>query len=79
MDPKPRPNQAAYLEVLRRMTPEQKLAKAFELSAMDKKQRLASLRRRFPIASADEFRWIVAADLLLNRNDFIKMNHDHVE
>lgn len=32
MDPKPRPNHRRYIEILRRMTPEQRLAKAFELS-----------------------------------------------
>lgn len=32
MDPKPRPNHAKYIEVLRSMTSEQRLNKAFELS-----------------------------------------------
>ncbi|HVA50246.1 MAG TPA: hypothetical protein VNH11_28080 [Pirellulales bacterium] len=44
-DPKPRPNHRRYIEVLRKMTPEQRLAKAFELSEMLKELRL---RERFP-------------------------------
>ena len=32
MDPKPRPNHRLYLEALRRLTPEQRLLKAFELT-----------------------------------------------
>ena len=36
MDPKPRPNHKLYIEILRRMTVEQKLQKVFELSEMGK-------------------------------------------
>jgi len=32
VDPKPRPNHEIYLVALRRMTPEQRLLKAFELT-----------------------------------------------
>jgi hypothetical protein len=35
-DPKPRPNHALYTQILRRMTPEQRLMKAFEPSEMPK-------------------------------------------
>ena len=48
MDPKPRPNHRRYIEVLRSMTPEQRLAKAFELSASSKQLFLDGLRTRFP-------------------------------
>lgn len=48
MDPKPRPNQDRYLEVLRRMTPEQRLLKAFELSEFARTLFKAGLRHRHP-------------------------------
>lgn len=32
VDPKPRPNNRMYVEILRRMSPAERLAKAFELS-----------------------------------------------
>ena len=32
MDPKPRADHRLYLQILRRLTPEQRLLKAFELS-----------------------------------------------
>ena len=54
-DPKPRPNEAAYLNVLRRMTPQQRLAKAFELSELSRKLFRQGLSERFPDLSADDF------------------------
>lgn len=45
---KERPNHAAYLEVLRRMTPEQRLTKAFELSEATRALFRQGLRERFP-------------------------------
>lgn len=56
MNPKPRPNHQKYLEVLRRMTPEQRLLKAFELSRMSRELFLAGLRKRFPDLSDEELR-----------------------
>lgn len=56
VDPKPRPNHQRYLEVLRRMTPAQRLAKAMELSEEVKKLFLYGLRRSFPEASETEIR-----------------------
>ena len=55
MDPKPRPNHRLYIETLRRMTPEQRLLKAFELSELGKELFRAGLRRRFPDATSEEF------------------------
>jgi hypothetical protein len=54
MELKPRPNRAMYLEVLRRMTPAQRLAKAMELSELGKRLFLHGLRRRFPEANERE-------------------------
>jgi hypothetical protein len=70
MNPKPRPNHQRYLEVLRAMTPEQRLQKAFELSAFTKALFREGLRKRFPSASEAEFRQILLARLAKchNRN-----------
>ena len=45
---KPRPNHAVYLRVLRAMTPEQRLRKAFELGSTARALFEHGLRRRFP-------------------------------
>lgn len=55
MDIKPRPNHRLYLQVLRRMTPEQRLKKAMELSALVKRLFRQGLRQRFPHLSPEEF------------------------
>lgn len=55
MDIKPRPNHARYLEILRSMTEEQRLQKAFEMSAFSKALFKQGLRERFPDLSEDEF------------------------
>jgi len=47
---KAQPNRAAYIETLRRMTPGQRLAKAFELSDMAHEALRAGLSTRFPEA-----------------------------
>lgn len=51
---KPRANRDVYLATLRRMTPEQRLAKALELSEMTHVALRAGLRNRYPDASTDE-------------------------
>jgi hypothetical protein len=48
MDIKPRPNQHRYIEILRSMTPEQKVLKVFELNALGKELCLTGLRMRHP-------------------------------
>jgi hypothetical protein len=62
MDPKPRPNHRLYLEILRRMTPEQKLTKVFEMNAWLRELFAHGLRARFPDLSDSEFK-----NLLLER------------
>jgi hypothetical protein len=52
MDGKPRPNHHVYLRVLRAMTPEQRLRKAFELGAAARAMFEHGLRRRFPTLNA---------------------------
>jgi hypothetical protein len=51
---KPRPNQAQYLEILRRMTPAEKFAKVCELTELMRECLRAGLRQRFPELSDEE-------------------------
>ncbi len=44
---KPQPNHSLYLTALRKMTPEQRLRKAFELSMLTKELFLSGLKKRF--------------------------------
>ena len=55
MNIKPRPNHKRYIEVLRSMTPEQRLLKAFELSELGKQLFKSGLRKRHPELSEEEF------------------------
>jgi len=70
MDPKPRPNHREYIEVLRRMTPEARLMRAFELSEFTRTLFLHGLRQRFPDLSEEEFQRLALKrlDLCHNRN-----------
>ena len=56
---KPRPNHRRYLEVLRRMTPQERLRKAFELSQFSRTLFVEGLRRLHPDASAEEFQRVL--------------------
>lgn len=51
---KPRPNHAVYLSVLRKMGPEARLRKAFELSAFSRALFRSGLSHRFPGLSATQ-------------------------
>jgi hypothetical protein len=51
---KPKLNRAMYIETLRRMSPEERLSKAFELSEMTRELLKAGLAQRYPSASAEE-------------------------
>ena len=53
-DIKPRPNRARYIDTLRRMTPEQRLAKALELSELSRDLTRAGLRERHPETTETE-------------------------
>jgi hypothetical protein len=63
MNPKPRPNHHRYLQMLRAMSPEQRLLKAFDLSSFSKTLFLEGLRARFPQATAAEIHRILMARL----------------
>ena len=47
---------AMFLDIQRRMTPGEKIARVFELSALVKAMAVAGLRYRFPEASDEEIR-----------------------
>jgi len=53
-DIKPRPNHERYLEILRAMTPGQRLLKSWELTETTRKLFRAGLRHRFPHLSEEE-------------------------
>lgn len=52
-------NSPVYLQMLRRMTPEQRLQKSFELAEFAKELFVQGLRKRFPNASQEEFQTIL--------------------
>ena len=70
MNPKPHPNHKRYLQILRSMTPEQRLQKAFELSEFTRQLFIQGLRKRFPNATEEEFKQILLKriDKCHNRN-----------
>jgi len=68
MDSKPRPNRQLYLETLRRMTPEQRLLKAFELTDLTHELLRAGVRQRFPDAGEDEVQSIYLERLIRCQN-----------
>lgn len=69
-DPKPRPNHRLYIESLRRMTPEERLDRAFELTEFARSLFREGLRQRFPDLSEEALHELYLARLNLchNRN-----------
>jgi hypothetical protein len=65
---KDRPNHGIYIHVLRGMTPEQRVEKAFELGETARALFKEGLRRRFPELSTDEFHALYLRRLELCRN-----------
>jgi len=68
--PESRKSHRVYIEVLRKMTPEQRLQKAFDLGEFSKQLFIHGLRKRFPDASPEEFKEILKErlDKCHNRN-----------
>jgi hypothetical protein len=64
MNPKQRSTHRHYIEILRKMTPEQRLLKAFELSDRAKRIFLQELREKHPGVSEEEFTRILRERLL---------------
>ncbi|MBU2446915.1 MAG: hypothetical protein KJ666_15275 [Bacteroidetes bacterium] len=70
MDFKKHPNHKIYIQVLRKMSPEQRLAKSFELSEFTKQLFIHGMRKRFPELSEEKFKEILLERLAKchNRN-----------
>ena len=54
MDIKPRPNHARYINILRKMSADEKVEKVFELNEMAKALRMEGLRREYPSMTDQE-------------------------
>ena len=59
MNAKQRPNHRLYIETLRKMTPERRLLKAFELSSFVNQLFIHGLKKRYPDVSTLEFTQIL--------------------
>lgn len=70
MDLKQHPNHNIYIQALRRLTPEARLNKAFELTQMTRDLFLSGLRRRFPDLSDEAINkiYLERLDKCHNRN-----------
>lgn len=70
MNIKPRPNHKLYIETLRRMSPEARLMKTFELSQFANELFLHGLRKRFPELPEQDLQklYIERLDKCHNRN-----------
>ncbi len=70
MDIKKRPNHKIYIQVLRKMSPEKRLIKSFELSEFAKQLFIHGLHKRFPHLQDEEFKKILLKrlDKCHNRN-----------
>jgi hypothetical protein len=64
MPVKPQPNHRLYIETLRRMTPAQRLQKAFELTAFSRELFLHGLRKRHPDLTEEEIRRLATKHLI---------------
>ena len=56
MEIKKRPNHKRYIQILRNMTPEERLMQAFELTEFSRELFKAGLRIRFPDMPEDELK-----------------------
>jgi len=70
VNPKPQPNHRKRIEVLRNMTPEQRLAKAFDLSEMTRALFRQGLKERHPELSESELHllYLKRLEKCYNRN-----------
>jgi hypothetical protein len=70
MNLKSAPNHKVYLEVLKKMSPAERLEKAFQLSKMTKQLFLEGLRKRFPEKNEMEIRsiYLKRIEKCYNRN-----------
>ena len=70
INPKPYPNRERYLAIMRKMTPQQKLERVFELNALGRECIRAGIRYRHPSLSEAEINRKVVEKVLQchNRN-----------
>ena len=70
MNIKKHPNHKIYIKVLRQMSPEKRLLKAFELSEFANQLFIHGLRKRFPNLQEEEFKkiFLERLDKCYNRN-----------
>ena len=70
MNIKKRPNHKIYIQVLRQMSPEKRLLKAFELSEFANQLFIHGLHKRFPTLPDEDFKKILLErlDKCHNRN-----------
>jgi len=70
MSLKPRPNHAEYIRILRRMSPGQRLQKAFDLGDFSRALFAAGLRKRYPELTDEKLQSLVLKRLARchNRN-----------
>jgi len=70
MNIKERPNHKLYIQALRRMSPEARLLKSFELSQFTRELFIHGLRKRFPHLTEDELKkiYLERLDKCHNRN-----------
>ena len=59
MNIKERQNHSIYIQILRKMSPEKRLQKSFELSEFAKKLFIHGLRKRFPHLQDEKFKKIL--------------------
>ncbi|MBM4067345.1 MAG: hypothetical protein FJ271_00155 [Planctomycetes bacterium] len=68
MNPKAYPNHQRYLQILRAMTPDERVRKAMEMSAFTKALFREGLRKRFPHLSEAAFHKLFLERLALCHN-----------
>ena len=70
MDINKRPNHRRYIQILRTMSPEERLRQAFELTEFSRDLFMAGLRKRFPDMPEDELKrlYLERLDKCHNRN-----------
>lgn len=76
MNIKPSPNHERYIQVLKRMTPEQRLLKALELSEFGKRLFIQGLRKRFPDLSEEEIKKLLLKRLEKKSQQELLIFHD---
>ncbi len=68
-----RPNHRMDLEMLARMSPSERLRKAFELSDFSKRLFMQELRNRYSDLSTDDFRKVIIERLTRGQNEEVRI------